>query len=232
MPLPISICIVLAHRHRPATGRRSSAYPKGAQQLHRRQRQPRVERWARGRRGAPHRLHADRRRVGLGRRGRDHIGHPRALRPSACSSASAIVRCSCSATCAASASPGTIFMAPTYAYIVVILAIIGYRRGRQTALGDAPGLRAAALVAEIGKAPARCWASSSSCARSAQGAVALTGVEAISRRRAGLQAAGVEERAHHADLGGAVFADPLPGHRLPGRRRSGSCPTRARSRRC
>ena len=36
------------------------------------------------------------------------------------------------------------------------------------------------------------------------------------RRRPGLQAAGVEERAHHADLGGRHLRRPLPRHQLPG----------------
>ena len=73
---------------------------------------------------------------------------------------------------------GTIFMVPTYAYIVVMLALIGYGVSPRDVRRGAD-IRASARLDAGHRAP-RCWACSGAAGVRPGGCAALTGTEAIS----------------------------------------------------
>ena len=75
---------------------------------------------------------------------------------------------------------GTVFAIPTYGFVAVVLAMIGWG-GAAAAHGRRSGRRVGARSASppVQPRPARRWCCSA-CARSRQGCTALTGVEAVS----------------------------------------------------
>ena len=95
---------------------------------------------------------------------------------------------------------GTIFMVPTYAYIVVMLGVIGFGV-YQVAFGRRPALRATGRMGDgrAGRPGARALPHPPCVQPGRRGPHRRRGDQ---RRRARLQAAGVEERADDAHLGG------------------------------
>ena len=153
------------HRHRLVSAD-DQGLPEGRQQLHRRQRQPRQRRGRARGGGAPHRLRRDGRRLGLGRRGGHDLDRSRAFSQKVLISVGLVVLLMLGNLRGIRES-GTIFMIPTYAYIVVMLAIIGYGvvRGR---VGDRPASSRHRPPGRASSRVARRSACSSSCARSAR----------------------------------------------------------------
>ena len=78
--------------------------------------------------GAAHRLHGDGRGVGLGRRRGDDLARARRSTTSACCISVALVLLLMLGNLRGIRESGTIFMIPTYAYIVVMLAHHRLRR--------------------------------------------------------------------------------------------------------
>ena len=112
---------------------------------------------------------------------------------------------------------GSIFMTPTYLYVVVMLGVIAVGLVQaatgQLAPFDAPQALDRRVErhrpgARVAPHPARVLAGRGGADRR-RGRL---------RRRSRVQAAGVEERADHADLGGRHLRHPLRGDRLPGHR--------------
>ena len=156
-----------------------------------------------GRLGAAHRLRADRGGLRLRRRGGGHLGSCLAVADRVLHRGRHRRASSRSATCAGSASRAASSCAPTYLYIGAIAALIGWGLFRQCVTGDLGHFAAPpSWIRADGRA--RWAASACSCCSvpSRRAPRRSPGSEADLGRRAGIQAAGVAQRAHDAHLGG------------------------------
>ena len=150
------------------------AYPSGGGSLHRRPGQPRHRARADRGGGVAGRLRPDRLGVGGRRRGGDHLGLSRAIRPTRSPSACCAWRASRWRTSAACGSRVGSLRCPTYVFIVSFGAA-RRRRRLSAADGDAAAGGAAAGRADGGARPG-----SSCSAPSRRAARRMTGTEAIS----------------------------------------------------
>ena len=156
--------------------------PERRRLLHRQPREPRREPVARRRRVAARRLHPHRRGVGLLRRRRHHLDpdvpRPRAARVPLCV---VLVAARHARQPARHQGVGSAFAVPTYVYIVAISAMVVIGLWRVVLRRRRPGAvrRRTRPTTSTGRSAARS-ACSCCCAGFSSGAVALTGVEAIS----------------------------------------------------
>ena len=123
MPLTIAIVVLLAIVV-TATSRRSGPIPR-RRLVHRRQRQPRSRPGTDCRRGDPHRLRVDRRRLDRRRSGRTHVDLSRCS-INAWRSASSSSPCCGSAIFEASASARSSSPIPTYVYLLAIFGLLAF----------------------------------------------------------------------------------------------------------
>ena len=150
------------------------------------------------RRGAADRLHPDRRRLDLVRRGADHVGLPGAATPPRGDRGRAGRAVVMIVNLRGVKESGAVFAIPTYFFVVMMFVTVGV--GLVALLrGHAGHGGRPAAAATIARRPQAVTLFLILHAFSS-GTTALTGVEAISNGITGLQGAAQPQRRHHADL--------------------------------